>query len=343
MRLPALLTSFIRGVPLSVTLVLLALTCSAHAAKEASSPITEAAAEAMWWGDFAAVEKQNAYYNQPNRFEPDGYSQLDLFHEGLANVFKNSVENTEEYLKEMDKLTLQWATENPKSALAHVLHARALVEHGWSYRGGGYVKDVPPDAWKDFHAYLRRAVDYLNVHSEVALTDTYAHLVLLQAGRGLDFSNEQMIAIANDGLKRNPDNLSLYFDTMGSMLPKWGGDARILDNYIKYATEQTRAKYGLGMYAWLYWSAAENQFGHALFETSFANWDKMKQGFEDMAVRYPNSPRRVNRYAHMACIAKDRDTLLRLLKDLEGKIEVKQWGANPERSLESCRRWATET
>jgi hypothetical protein len=301
-----------------------------------------ASEQALWTGDFAELEKQNAYYSQPNRFEPDGRSQLDLFHEGLASVLKNSEENAEPYLKEMDILTLQWATENPKSALAHVLHAQALVEHGWSYRGGGYVKDVPPEAWKDYRAYLRRAVDYLNAHSDVALTDTYAHLVLLQIGRGLNFSNEQMIAIANDGLKRNPDNIELYFDTSGSLLPKWGGDARVLDNYIKYATEQTRAKYGLGMYARLYSAAAEDQFGHALFETSFADWDKMKQGFEDMLARYPNSPLRRNRYAYIACIAKDKDTLLKLLNELGTSFEAKEWGPNPERSLESCRRWATE-
>jgi hypothetical protein len=34
--------------------------------------------------------------------------------------------------------------------------------------------------------------------------------------------------------------------------------------------------------------------------------------------------------------------LLKLLKRLGTQIEAKQWGPNPERSLESCRRWATQ-
>jgi hypothetical protein len=68
----------------------------------------------------------------------------------------------------------------------------------------------------------------------------------------------------------------------------------------------------------------------------------MKQGYEDMFARYPNSPFHLNRYAYMACLAKDRDTLLKLLKQLGDQIDAKDWGPNPERSLESCRRWATE-
>jgi hypothetical protein len=166
--------------------------------------------------------------------------------------------------------------------------------------------------------------------------------VLLQVGRGLDFGDVQMAAIGQDGLKRNPDDIELYYSMMSGLLPKWGGNAKVLDNYINYAAEQTRTKQGMGMYARLYSSAAKNQYEHALFENSHANWDKMKQGFEDILARYPDSAVQRNRYAYMACLAKDKPTLLRLLGELGTKTQTDQWGANAERSLESCRRWATE-
>lgn len=342
MKLPPSLISRVQGALLCAALVLLAPAGPARADEAAKDAIKAASTDAMWWGDFAALEKQNAYYRQPGRLAPDASSQLEMFRSGLQVVLANKVDNAEAYLKEMDILTLEWATANPTSALAHILHAKALVVHGWSYRGSGFVKDVPPEAWKDFHAYQRRAAEYLSAHADVALTDSYAHVVLLEIGRGLGWSNKQMVAIADEGLKRNPDDLELYFHALFSLLPKWGGNARVVDDYIKYATEQTRAKYGSGMYARLYSAAAEDQFGHALFEDSHADWDKMKQGYEDMFARYRNSPQRLNRYACMACLAKDRDTLLKLLKQLGTQIDTQQWGPNPERSLESCRRWATE-
>ncbi|WP_288378974.1 DUF4034 domain-containing protein [uncultured Massilia sp.] len=306
------------------------------------APITKAAAESFWWGDFAELERQNALYRQPNRFEPDGTLQLDLFRTGLTQVFGNNVRNVESYLKEVDALTLHWAQEYPKSALAHILHAEALMKHGWSYRGGGYISKVPPEALKEFYAYLRRAVDYLRTHADVALTDSHAHLLLLRAGTALGWNVEQLSAIAREGLQRNPDDITLYFEIVISLLPKWGGDAKVLDDFIRKTTEETRARYGMGMYARLYSYAADGQFGHTLFENSHADWNKMKQGYEDMFARYPNSPTRLNRYAYMACLAKDKPTFLKVYGQVGTKIVLKEWGENPERNVEACRRWGTQ-
>jgi len=312
----------------------------AHAAERPVSPITEAAQNAFWNGDFAELERQNTYYSQPGRVEPDATSQLDLFRQGLNTVFKNDVDNVEAYLQEVDRLTLQWATEHPASAFAHILHARSLYAHGWSYRGGTYAKDVPPEAWKDFHAYLRRAAEYLHAHADVALADSYAHHVLIEIGRGLAWKPEQLIAIADDGLKRNPEDTELLFAVTFSLLPKWQGDARMLDSYINHAVQQTRARFGTSMYARLYSAAARDQYGYDLFEDSLADWPRMKASFEDLLTRFPDSPHRLNRYAYMACVAKDRQTLAALLQRIGDAVDTADWGTNPERGLEGCRRLA---
>jgi len=326
---------------LPAALALASLTPAVAAdAKATRSPITEASENALWWGDFGALEKQNAWFRQPGRLEPDGTSQLTLFRDGFGNVFNVKTNDPEIYLKELDLLTLQWAKEHPSSALAHILHARSLLAHGQSYRGGGYAQDVPPEAWKFYHEYLRQAAEYLKDHADVALTDSYAHYVLLEIGRGLGWSGAQMAAIADDGLKRNPDDVSLHFAVVGRLLPKWGGSPRELDTYIRQATEKTRAQFGSGMYARLYSAAAEDQFGSNLFQDSHADWDKMKQGYEDLLTRYPASIRQRNRYAHMACIAKDKDTLLRLLKEIGSEVRTEEWGDNPKRAVETCRLWA---
>jgi hypothetical protein len=333
----------LRRVVLSVTLALAASGGVARAAEPVLSPVTVASRDAFWAGDFDEIERQNAKFRQPGRIEPSGISQISLFRKGLYLVLNNKVDNAEAYHKELDILTLQWANEHPKSAFAHALHAESLVRHAWSYRGGGYVNDVPPEAWKDFEAYLRRAADYINAHAEVTLTDSYAHEVLLEIGRGLGFRREQMLAIAEDGLKRNPDDTNLYFEVLGSLLPKWGGSPRMVDDFIKRATEQTRDRFGQGMYTRLYLTAADDQFGHLLFQNSYADWDKMKQGFEDLMARYPDSPSRLNSYAYMACLAKDKDTFLKQFAKIEKRIDRELWGTNPERSVEGCRRWATSS
>lgn len=342
MRLPSPFIRLLNGAVLGAALT--GMSCSAHGANASvAAPVEAAATDAFWRGDFAELERRNTEYRKPNQFDADANLRLNQFRAGLDALFNYKMKNEEAYLKEVDLLTLQWANEHPQSSFAHVLHARALLRHGWSYRGKGFVKDVPPEAWKDFHAYLKRAADYLRQHADVALQDSDAHGILLEIGTALDWDRRQMEAIAEDGLRRNPDDSDLYLRMAASLLPKWGGSPKVLDDYIRKVTEQTRARHGMAFYARLYSHAAANQFGHALFEGSHADWGKMKQGFEDILARYPDSAKRLNRYAYMACLAKDRDTVLRLLGKLGERVDPEEWGENPERSLESCRRWAGET
>jgi len=308
-----------------------------------TDPLLVKTMQAFLKGDFATLENENERLRHGKHLRPDGESDREYFRFGLWEVINREADNSEPYLLELEALTLQWAMEHPKSPLAHILHANVLLKHAWSYRGGGYAKDVPPEAWADFRNGLQRAAKYLQDHADVALTDSSAHELLLSIGTGLDWDIETLKAIQQEGVKRNPDDIELYFDMLDPLLPKWHGNARTLDKYIRDIARKTQADYGMGMYAWLYSLAAEQDFGRALFEDSLVDWPTMKKGYEDMFTRFPNSPERRNRYAYMACLAKDRPTLVTLLGELGKKIDVSQWGPNPERSLESCQRWAKES
>jgi hypothetical protein len=314
-------------------------------AADTLDPISQQALDNYWRGDFGALEQQYLALRRDQPLTESGVSKLELFRIGLARVNGAAAKQTEPYLRELEALTLQWANEHPRSALAHVLHAEVLAKHGWSYRGSGYVNTVTPQAMEQFEAYLRRAVAYLEAHADVAMTDSSAHVLLLEIGRGLGWDRKQLDAISQAGLKLAPYDLELYFDMLTSLLPKWYGDgaARALDDYIRRVTERTKADYGTGMYARLYSAAAEQQFSNRLFEDSYADWPTMKRAYEDMHARYPNSPARRNHYAYMACLAKDRPTLLALLAELGPKLDASQWGQNGERTLEVCQRWAQET
>jgi hypothetical protein len=322
--------------------LLLCAACAPPLAAADTRPAIVNARQAFWWGDFDALEKQNAEFSQSGRFLPDGSSELDLFRFGLNGVIANAAKLREPYLQELEALTLRWATERPQSALAHVLHAQVLRAHGWSYRGTGLARDVPPHAWKEFEDYLKRAAAYLASHADVAMNDSYAHETLISIGTGLHWDAAQLTMLMREGLKRNPEDIDLYFTRMTALLPKWGGDIRTLDRYIRAVTEQTRSLFGTGMYARLYSSAAEQEFGHALFEDSAADWNTMKQGYADMHARYPASPKRRNGFAYMACLAKDKAALRALLDELGPALDSSEWGANAERTIEYCQRLAGE-
>lgn len=305
--------------------------------------VQQAATEAFWTGDFAALDKMNAAYRQPGPLETNARNRLDYFRRGTSAVFSYVVKNSEAYLSELDALTLQWARDNPQSAYAHILHARSLLAHAQSYRGTSYVKDVPPEAWAYYQRYVDQAFAYVKQHMDLVSTDSSGHLVLLEIGRGLSWDQARMEAIAEAGIARNPDDIQLYFMVALGLVPKWGGNPKVLDTYIRKVTAATSAKFGAGMYARLYADAMDNQFGAALFESSYADWDRMKQGYEDMLARYPDGAARRNNYAYVACIAKDRPTLQRLLGEIGTGFIAGSWGVNPQRAFETCTKWAQQT
>lgn len=316
------------------------LAMAAPAVRAAEPPIHLAAEDAMRRGDFAALEQENARLRRGPSFAPSGASQLDQFRSGIIDVLEAGRE--EGYFNRMDALTLRWADEHPGSAFAHTLHAEALLAHGAWYRGRGPARTVSFDAGRAAQAYLQRAADYLDAHAAVALGDSHAHMVKLKLGRMLSWDRERMDAIRRAGLARNPDDIVLHFERMRSLLPKWGGNARVLDDYIRAVTEETRARYGSGFYARLYATALDEQYGQDLFDLSRADWKTMQQAYLDLLARFPDGRGRRNNYAYMACLAGDKDTLRRLLREIGSEIDPGQWGPYSSRALDTCRSWAAE-
>ena len=336
----------VRGVCLSMLASTIILAASGIAPARAETEMQVVIDKAMtdfWIGDFVSLEKQYIVFRDSRDYTAEGYTKLNMFRDGVNKVLSHNAKPKEPYLQELEALTLQWAQEYPQSALAHILHLQVLVKHAWSYRGNGFAQDVSPQASKEFNRYLSKALDYMKAHGDIVLSDSSGHLALLNIGQGLGFDQKQMEVIAQEGLKRNPMDYELHFSIITSLLPKWGGDSKVLDTYIRKVAAQMRDQPGTGMYARLYSNAATNQYGYALFESSYADWPMMKQDFEDILKKYPGNASRRNRYAYFACMAKDKQTLQAQFEQIGSRLEVGEWGENGERNLEGCQRWVKET
>jgi hypothetical protein len=327
-----------RALLVGCAMALVALPTPAKEA-EGEKSIDALAAEALWWGDFSELERMHALYLQPGQRAADGKPHLTDFRHGIKRVLDGKKDAPDAYFVEQEALTRQWAIEHPKSALAHAMHAAALAAHGWSYRGTGYAKTVPPEAWESFRSYIQKAINYMSANADVAFTSSVSHRWMIGFARAAGWDADKILAIARDGLRVNPEDDGIYFEVAFSLLPKWGGSAAALDRFIQEAVARTESQRGLEMYARLYADAAAEEFEHRLFDESAARWPKMKQGFEDLLKRYPD-PVNVNRFAYFACLAKDQPTALDLLKQVGAKPIVAEWGDNGTRTYEACKRWA---
>ena len=303
--------------------------------------IEDQAAEALRWGDFDELERMHTLYRQPGQRTPQGASKVSEFRSGVSQVLEGRSGASDAFFVETEALTLQWARERPGSALAHLLHAKALANHGWSLRGTGYANTLAPGAMDEFRKYIQRAAQYLAAHAAVAFADGTAHADMITIGMASGWDSDRLSGIAADGLAKNPQDDGIYVAMLVSLLPKWGGSAVEVDRFIEDAALRTKGERGMELYARLYSVVARDQFGHGLFTESGAQWPKMKQGYQDLLLRFPD-PDNLNRFAYFACIARDKATTLELLPQVGNKPILARWGANAARTFESCQRWASE-
>jgi hypothetical protein len=312
----------------------------APAARAEEDLVQDEAMNLLWWGDFDELERRHASYQQVDQRTGAGRSKLVLFRTGLAQVFDGPDNSKDAYFAQMDALTLAWARAHPRSALAHVLHAQALLAHGWSYRGHGYANTIPPEALSDFKRYTQAALQYAAEHQADMMRSSSGYVMLLEAGRAAGWDLDRFRAVAQAGMALNDDDEGLYRGWLAAALPKWGGSAAEVDRVIQDIAKRTAAKHGDIYYSRMYAWASDWEFHHQVFSDSRASWPRAKAGYEELIKRYPAAVN-INGYAHFACLAKDKPQLLALLQRIGEAPVLSVWGTNGARTYETCQRWAT--
>ncbi|MEQ1514738.1 MAG: DUF4034 domain-containing protein [Lysobacteraceae bacterium] len=237
----------------------------------------------------------------------------------------------------LEKRVQDWAKDRPDSALARLTLAQVIVNRAWHIRGSGYASTVPASAWKPFREQLSRAQRYLDSESRVASRYPEYYTLKLFVAKGLGDDRKIVDAIFEEGTRRFPGYDPLYFSMVDYLLPKWHGDADQVEAFARDAVMRSRRTEGQGMYARIYWVAAQSQFEDALFRESGVHWKQMRDGFEDVIKRYPDQWNLQN-YAHFACQAGDLKTLRKLLPRIERPVLADAWSGRM--SFEACGRLA---
>ena len=93
------------------------------------------------------------------------------------------------------------------------------------------------------------------------------------------------------------------------------------------------------MYARIYWSASQTQYGRDLFTDSDVIWEKMKKGIDDVLKRYPDQWN-INNFALFACLANDKEKARELFNLIKQPIIWKVWKS--EADYQQYKAWANE-
>ncbi|MEN8196861.1 MAG: DUF4034 domain-containing protein [Pseudomonadota bacterium] len=264
-----------------------------------------------------------------------GLWMLTLMYRGLYLQHEGKVD--ESYYDKVDGLYLKWAEQNPDSTVARIGYASSLANRAWFFRGSGWGRDVPKEAWERFFEYLAKARLQLMEHKQTTDKDPVWFHDMVVIAKGENWPLDRFLALVEEATGKHPYFYEIYFRSIDYLLPKWHGDKEMIEEFANLAVEETREREGIGMYARIYWHASQVQFGTSLFTGTKVVWNRMSAGIDDVLARYPDQWN-INNFAHFACVARDKEKTAALLARIDGPPIETAW-ANDLINYRLCKLW----
>ncbi|MGE0359023.1 MAG: hypothetical protein AB7P08_19115 [Burkholderiales bacterium] len=291
--------------------------------------------------DYRKLDAMHREFLEGKSRTPSGIWKLSVFHSALGELLSDARRSPmrEPQFATYERRLQRWMKQFPESPAPRIVHALLLGERGWAIRGGGYAHTVPAEAWAPFQRYIAQSRQYLEEHKALASKDPRWYQAMLQNARAESWDEARYQALLDEALAREPLFYQTYFEALENLLPKWHGDAERIERFALDAVERTAAQEGRGMYARIYWFAAQTEYGNDLFAKSRAAWPRMKEGFDDVVARYPD-PWNLNNFAKFACLASDKATTKALLERIGKDVVPAAWDPPPFR--EECAIWASK-
>ena len=266
-----------------------------------------------------------------------GQWMIEKFHGGILSTVPCACEDEEEII-EMEQRAVRWIDANPNSPTAHLVYAAALRKHGWWFRGTSYAKDVPAEAWKPFRDYLEAARSYLMERKAMLAGDPRWYSEMLRLSTDQGWPMKSFYGLLEEATKRHPYYYGSYYEAIRYLSPKWNGNAALLDKMARFAVSMTRNDEGAALYARIYWSASDVQFGHRLVSGQPKVWATMRRGFRDMLREFPDQWNLIN-FARFSCVTGDKELAAELFPALDENLVDRAWGTHGP-DYGECSEWA---
>lgn len=285
--------------------------------------------------EFDELDRMAEEFRTQESRTSSGLWKLTPFYGGLYVKHEGPVD--ESYYDHVEELFLKWAEQNPASTVAHVGYASTLMNHAWFFRGTGWARDVPKEAWEPFYEYVSKARLYLSEHKQAAAKDPVWYQDMLVVAKAESWPLDRFTALVEEATARHPYFYEIYFTAIAYLLPKWHGDKAMVEGFANAAVKRTEERDGVGIYARIYWYASQAQYGTSLFTDSDIVWEKMSAGIDDVLARYPDQWN-INNFAHFACLARDKEKAKTLLALIVGPPIESAW-ARDVINYRMCRLW----
>jgi hypothetical protein len=263
-----------------------------------------------------------------------GVWKLFVFYEGVASPAAGDRAGAADWSKQIEILE-SWVSASPTSVTARVALAEAYRNVGWKARGGGFSNTVSDANWLQFEKQDEKARATL-MGASLPAKCPHWYFVMLEIARDQGWSTDQARSLFESAIAFEPNYYHYYREYTVNLLPKWNGNAGDSEAFAEESYRRIGGRQGAFVYfeiaSVLYCRCAEDQTKPALA------WSKIKEGFAELEEKYGASPLKLNRFAYLAYLYRDRETARSTLLRLNIQWEPSLWRSLD--SFNSARNWA---
>jgi hypothetical protein len=248
-------------------------------------------------------------------------------------VFSSDDPKANDYWPKTDAITARWLAHSPRSVLASITRARALVrraEHIQATNG----------PWKDIDKLVAEARRVMDASRARGARDPAWHAMRLRLAKMEGLPHEQIVAMVKTATAVEPRPLLVWQEAAFALREEDRRGTNLVW-LMRYAVDQTRASEGTTMYVRVLMSAfwAYPEFAASPFSTGL-DWKLLNSSITEQRKRYPGAydP---NLHGALACLAGDRQVTAEAIRDVGTQPFMptwETWGGKPH--WERCKEWA---
>jgi hypothetical protein len=280
------------------------------------------AASLMTQEKFADLDRLIEDWTSRQERTADGRWKLSLLLDAIGNQQAIGSERMKEWIQ-------RWKAANPTSPGAAIAEANHLLYLAGKARGQGWASTVTPEGWKLLEERLQKAEQTLLESKSYASKNPVWGRLYLEVAALLNWPRKSQFELYQEITKSHPYYNGAYSSYIRFLVPRWGGDWKLVDAAIKDAEKKTRATDGAAMYTRMYAYITQiEDVGFNIFTDAYADWPHMKQGFKDLSKLYPHSAYNANHYAAFACLAKDGESFWDARSHIGNRIMEGVWPSN---------------
>lgn len=290
-------------------------------------------------GDTRAFDELASQYRDSGERTASGTWKLALFYSAVDRRLYSPRDPAWDRLQDTSDA---WLAAQPHSVTAVIVNARLLTARAWAWRGDGMADQVDGPNWRPYSEYLERARSVLDQHAEMARLDGEWDALRISIAREQGASSQLVLDMARQALNRNPFYYPIHNAAVNALLPKWGGSAELIEDYVSTALERSRMHEGTQAYARIYYYVARTTASSALDDLNLmgAKWPQMKQSLAELLRAFPSSFNQDVARA-ITCFSGDAPAFRLLGRGSTGDIvSVAWWDTRDWR--QGCNQWAFE-